>query len=241
MQLNKEVSPTTADIGSSRQHILDVATELFSQKGFAATRVDEIARKAEVNKAMIYYYFPSKEALLDHLIESFFVSLSSAGISFVQDTFLRLKQEKRLNMFEDRIEFATEDDLKSFIGETMRYYDVLLNWLLNRRQMVRIILTESLSDRKHEGALLKYFVALEQVTNNPEFADFAATNYKGGEVFNKFFFTIMPLISFSAYSENYVALSGEKLDSLKKHFLSGIMAQSAGYIKGTSIMFQLTT
>ena len=54
----------------SRTRILQAAEELFSSKGFDATRVDEIAQKAQVNKALIYYYFKSKDALLQELILS---------------------------------------------------------------------------------------------------------------------------------------------------------------------------
>ena len=39
------------------------ATEVFVEKGFSGARVDEIARRAKANKAMIYYHFGSKEGL----------------------------------------------------------------------------------------------------------------------------------------------------------------------------------
>jgi TetR/AcrR family transcriptional regulator len=39
------------------------ATEVFVKKGFSGARVDEIARRAKANKAMIYYHFGSKEGL----------------------------------------------------------------------------------------------------------------------------------------------------------------------------------
>jgi AcrR family transcriptional regulator len=48
--------------------ILDVAEELFASKGFEGTSVRDIAQKAEVNVAMISYYFRSKEKLLQNLI-----------------------------------------------------------------------------------------------------------------------------------------------------------------------------
>lgn len=49
--------------------ILDAALALFIQKGFAQTRVDEIARAAGLSKGAVYLYFPSKEALLEGLVE----------------------------------------------------------------------------------------------------------------------------------------------------------------------------
>lgn len=46
-----------------RERILDAATEVFAQKGFGETRVDEIAARAGVNKAMLYYHVGGKEEL----------------------------------------------------------------------------------------------------------------------------------------------------------------------------------
>jgi len=54
--------------------IIDVATELFAQKGYAAVGVREIAKDAEVNISMISYYFGGKVGLLKYIIEEFFVS-----------------------------------------------------------------------------------------------------------------------------------------------------------------------
>jgi AcrR family transcriptional regulator len=48
--------------------VLDAALELFTQKGFAATRVDDIAAKAGISKGAVYLYFPSKEAILEGLV-----------------------------------------------------------------------------------------------------------------------------------------------------------------------------
>ena len=50
-------------VGSSRESILDSATEVFMEVGFSGARVDEIARRAKANKAMIYYHFGSKQGL----------------------------------------------------------------------------------------------------------------------------------------------------------------------------------
>ena len=47
----------------TRQKILAAAREEFAQHGRAGARVDRIARRAGVNKAMLYYHFQSKENL----------------------------------------------------------------------------------------------------------------------------------------------------------------------------------
>jgi AcrR family transcriptional regulator len=51
----------------SRRHerILEAATLLFAEPGFAKTTVDDIARRAGVSKGLVYDHYPSKEALLE--------------------------------------------------------------------------------------------------------------------------------------------------------------------------------
>jgi AcrR family transcriptional regulator len=52
-----------------REIILSTAMKLFGQKGFEGTSVREIASGADVNPAMISYYFGSKEKLFESLVE----------------------------------------------------------------------------------------------------------------------------------------------------------------------------
>ena len=49
--------------------IMEGAEELFAEKGFNGTSVRDIAGKAQVNLAMVSYYFGSKEKLLEALFE----------------------------------------------------------------------------------------------------------------------------------------------------------------------------
>ena len=62
----KTVNPET------RRRILAAAASEFGAHGFAATTVDRIARRARVNKAMIYYHFSSKRALYTCIIRDVF-------------------------------------------------------------------------------------------------------------------------------------------------------------------------
>ncbi len=54
---------TAEDQGRTRVSILESATQVFMEVGFSGARVDEIARRAQANKAMIYYHFGSKLGL----------------------------------------------------------------------------------------------------------------------------------------------------------------------------------
>lgn len=50
------------------QELLDAALNLFVEKGFAATRIDEVAARAGVSKGTLYLYYASKEELLKAVI-----------------------------------------------------------------------------------------------------------------------------------------------------------------------------
>lgn len=52
---------------SQRQLILDAASLLFIEKGFGGTNVNDIADAVGVTRTALYYYFPSKESILEAL------------------------------------------------------------------------------------------------------------------------------------------------------------------------------
>ena len=69
-------SPSTANSPPKRERrkearpgeLLEAALDLFVEKGFAATRVDEVAARAGVSKGTLFLYFPSKEELFKAVV-----------------------------------------------------------------------------------------------------------------------------------------------------------------------------
>jgi AcrR family transcriptional regulator len=60
--------------------ILDAALTVFAEKGYAGTRMDEIARRAGVTKGTIYLYFESKEAVFKSLVRDT-IGVMLAGVT----------------------------------------------------------------------------------------------------------------------------------------------------------------
>lgn len=75
-----------------REAILSAAMKLFGQKGFEGTSVREIASLAEVNPAMISYYFGSKEKLFEKLVEH--------KAAYLKGVFEELVNNKSISQFE---------------------------------------------------------------------------------------------------------------------------------------------
>ncbi len=69
------------DPDASRQRILAAATEEFATKGFGDARVDEIARRAGINKRMLYHYFGNKDELFQAVLEEIYETICNAGQS----------------------------------------------------------------------------------------------------------------------------------------------------------------
>jgi AcrR family transcriptional regulator len=59
--------------------ILDAALEVFGEKGLAAARLDDIAKRAGLAKGTIYLYFPNTEALFCEVIRQTVVSQIESG------------------------------------------------------------------------------------------------------------------------------------------------------------------
>jgi TetR/AcrR family transcriptional regulator len=68
----------------SRDALLAAATDEFALKGFAGASVDTIARRAGVNKAMIYYHFKSKERLYLEILRGVFSSMGNRTGAIVE-------------------------------------------------------------------------------------------------------------------------------------------------------------
>lgn len=64
-----KTDPATDKGEHTRKHIFDCALGLFRENGFDATTMQQIADRAEVVKSAAYYYFPSKEAIIQAYYE----------------------------------------------------------------------------------------------------------------------------------------------------------------------------
>ncbi|OXS76341.1 TetR family transcriptional regulator [Lysinibacillus sp. KCTC 33748] len=62
-----------------RNEILDVADELFGQKGFDGTSTNDILEKVGIARGTLYYHFKSKEDIMDALIERYNAQILGAA------------------------------------------------------------------------------------------------------------------------------------------------------------------
>jgi len=93
-------SARTAKAAARRDAILDAALDEFSARGFAAARLDDVAKRAGVAKGTIYLYFADKESLFQELIRTKMVPVvGSLELAFGTELPLRAVVEQAIEIF----------------------------------------------------------------------------------------------------------------------------------------------
>src|SRR6266540_1998742 len=108
---------------AKREAILAAALDEFSARGFAATRLDDIARRADVAKGTIYLYFRDKESLFQELVRTMLSPLVGAiEAAPTVDVPIRVVAETFVDLFVREI-YGTrrKDVIRLIISEGPRF------------------------------------------------------------------------------------------------------------------------
>ena len=128
-----------------REIILSTAMKLFGQKGFEGTSVREIASGADVNPAMISYYFGSKEKLFEKLVEQ--------KASFLKGVFAELVNNRSISQIEKL--FIIIDSYIDRMFQSPQFHHLLHRELsLERRPQMKNAISE---------ILLRNFVSIRKI------------------------------------------------------------------------------
>lgn len=93
------MSKIRATDSHTRDKIFRAASEVFEEKGYAAARMQEIADRAGINKALLHYYFATKEQLFMAVFQ----------------VLLKKMFEKMISLFAEEISFR--DKIRRFLDE----------------------------------------------------------------------------------------------------------------------------
>ncbi len=74
------------------QEITEAAFAAFAEKGYAATRVEEVAKRAGVSKGLLYLYFRTKEELFKAVVRSVVMPRIDALVNELDDSNLTAEQ-----------------------------------------------------------------------------------------------------------------------------------------------------
>ncbi|KFF28475.1 TetR/AcrR family transcriptional regulator [Chryseobacterium vrystaatense] len=117
-------------------HILDIAEELIAKKGYEGTSVRDICSKANINVAMISYYFGSKEKMMSYLYQ-YRVLKTRENFSEFADTIKDGKPEMQLR---EIIKYIVSQLFKynyfhGFVTQELRHTENLKDELLDFYQL----------------------------------------------------------------------------------------------------------
>jgi AcrR family transcriptional regulator len=117
-------------------HILDIAEELIAKKGYEGTSVRDICTKANINVAMISYYFGSKEKMMSYLYQ-YRVLKTRENFSEFADT---IKEGKPEMQMKEIIKYIVSQLFKynyfhGFVTQELRHTENLKDELLDFYQL----------------------------------------------------------------------------------------------------------
>lgn len=124
----------------TRKRVLKISEELFSEKGFDGTGIEEIARKAGINKATIYYHFKSKNHIIEALFKDIIIDLNNHLAS----------------SHDPGINGVTEDDMAEKIGREIQFIE-------DKKKILSVMIMEALKNSECGSFLFK---CAEMTINN---------------------------------------------------------------------------
>jgi AcrR family transcriptional regulator len=122
-------------ITDKKEHIINNAIELFAEKGFEGSSIRDLAAKADVNIAMVNYYFGSKDKLFEAMVEY------------------------KASYMKERLEEITNDKSKTEIEKIDAVIEAYVNRIFAQHQYHRIIHQELMLQQREDfhNAIISIF------------------------------------------------------------------------------------
>lgn len=109
--------------------ILDAAMKVFTRKGFAAARMEEIAKEAGINRALLHYYHRDKQTMFNRIFESRFKEFfKGLFVIFESDNISLFEKIKRMVDHEINTLIKHPDLARFIITEIAQSPDLLLEY-----------------------------------------------------------------------------------------------------------------
>jgi AcrR family transcriptional regulator len=124
----------------AREKIIETAMRLFSTQGYSNTSLSQVAKEAQVSKALIFWHFENKESLFR---------------TAVQRTF----EPYIINVVDDLEGLSEVDQIKRLIDE---YYDFVSKNIYSVRFFLGLVLREE----KHPDDLVAHMTELQRMYRN---------------------------------------------------------------------------
>lgn len=140
-----------------RQQILDAAARALAEKGYAKTRLSDIARDARTQAGSLYYYFPSREALMKEVLLTAVGRMSELPVA-LSDDHGELSPLDRIQAFvgaaiDQLTSMRTDFYLRAYLRNYDQVPDSIRTVLKNRRRNLRRTLTRLIGEAQATGQI----------------------------------------------------------------------------------------
>ncbi|NLM09766.1 MAG: TetR/AcrR family transcriptional regulator [Clostridiaceae bacterium] len=186
------------DSVETKAKILKTAERIFSEEGFDGARVDKIAKEAGVNKALIYYYFKSKNEILETILSNLFKDAKDMLVQSARNI----------------------PDISS--GDNYRkLFDTYIDFITRNRKIIKIAIAESAKDNAKPSIVME----LGNIIINAEIEKIRREyNAKGlhfpddiQELLVMEFFTgLTPFLAYALYKEQWESLYNVSEEELRE-------------------------
>jgi TetR/AcrR family transcriptional regulator len=192
------------DAVATKARILETAKMIFSEMGFDGARIDDIADRAGVNKALIYYYFKNKDHLLEHVFEEFLEKVRT----LVGDI------AKRPDQLHDDKAISS-------------YFETTLAFLDKNEELLRIVMMESLKKNASSPLLLRGSdiwngEQLQMVFDNFRFPEMTKKKSIQQLMVTEFFTNSMPIVMFVLLNKHVQKQYGIGAEELRRLFITAM-------------------
>lgn len=192
--MSKEIKSSGQGSLKAEERILEAATAVFAEKGYDAAGVDEIAKRANVTKPLIYYYFKGKQSILQELIDRYLKNVVEEKEQYIT-SFTVLDKEKLYEGFDEKKKSFSEN-----------------------KKVLKVIAMEMLKDKPVDDSLLNkisqmYDLVLPKIENmeidTEEALDIIITG---------FFFGTVPTLGLMLLGDEFCSFYNLDRDELDKRF-----------------------
>lgn len=187
---------------NSKRKILDAALKEFAEKGFEGSRVEKIAQRAGVSKALIYYNFDSKESILEELMKEFQKDL----VQHLANTYETCQKETKWKKLES-------DEIQAS-----------MDFILQNHLQYRILVMESLKSPRGKN---KFLTLWDEVNQEVRIGILANRGYHIDMTdvqrhLVDFFFINIPTVMFSILGTDWATQNGYPIQEVREK-LGGLL------------------
>ncbi|MBI5805788.1 TetR/AcrR family transcriptional regulator [candidate division TA06 bacterium] len=188
----------------AKKKILRAAERLFAQHGYDGTSVDQIAALARVNKALIYYYYKNKQALLAAMFESLIADIGGS-------------LDAVLDLIGEAPPHANSHIMRPMVTQIIEYLDT-------KKSVVRILMMESLKTDDEDPMLFRLIERLmsDMVKKLASRGIILDHDYQQ-TLLEEFFTGTLPLAAFVVYHDQWKKHFKIRESDLKQRFIDMFM------------------